>query len=56
MLYKQLQIAEFTSFLKLKNEMMDIEVLLKRNDTMQEISDLLRKSHPNVMGFSLRSV
>ena len=32
-----------------------IEGLLKRN-TMQEISDLLRKRNPNVRGFSLRSV
>ena len=32
-----------------------IEALLKRN-TMQEISDLLRKRNPNVRGFSLRSV
>ena len=33
-----------------------IEALLKRNYTMQEISDLLRKRDPNVRGFSLRSV
>ena len=33
-----------------------IEALLKRNYTMQEISDLLRKRNPNVRGFSLRSV
>ena len=33
-----------------------IEALLKRNHTMQEISDLLRKRNPNVRGFSLRSV
>ena len=33
-----------------------MEALLKRNYTMQEISDLLRKRNPNVRGFSLRSV
>ena len=43
-----MQPAEFTSYLKLKNEMMDgvdkdfIEALLKRNYTMQEI--LCKKS------------
>ena len=30
-----------------------IEALLKRNYTMQEISNLLRKRNPNVSGFSL---
>ena len=30
-----------------------IEALLKRNYTMQEISNLLRKRSPNVRGFSL---
>ena len=33
-----------------------MEAVLKRNYTMQEISDLLRKRNPNVRGFSLRSV
>ena len=33
-----------------------IEALLKRNYTVQEISDLLRKRNPNVRQFSLRSV
>ena len=57
-----MQPAEFASFLKLKHEMVDdvdkdyIEALLKRNYTMQEISDLLRKRNPYVRGFSLRSV
>ena len=33
-----------------------IEALLKRNYTVQEISNLLRKRSPNVRGFSLCSV
>ena len=33
-----------------------IEALLKKNYTMQESSDLLRKRNPDVRGFSLRSV
>ena len=33
-----------------------IEALLKRNYTVQEIIDLLRKRNPNVRQFSLRSV
>ena len=33
-----------------------VEALLKRNSTMQEISDLLEKRNSNVRGFSLRSV
>ena len=33
-----------------------IKALLKRNYTMQEISNLLRKGNPDVRGFSLGSV
>ena len=33
-----------------------IKALLKKNYTMQESSDFLRKRNPNVRGFSLRSV